>query len=269
MAALTVTRLNIYPVKSCGGVGLSSIALTDWGPEGDRRFMLVDRNNVFVTARKYPRLLQVKVALMQQGLLLTANKATPLRISVAGLESVAQDSLTTTVWGDQVQAHEVSEDSSQWFSELLGLPVRLVYMPSSGYRQVDRNYFAQDQRVSFADGFPLLLTHQSSLDELNQRLAEPVSMQRFRPNIVVAGGEPWAEDQWHEIQIGDIRFAAVKPCSRCIMTTIDPKTLKKGREPLTTLSGYRRTDFGVIFGQNMVNLDQGIISVGDKVKLIH
>ena len=267
MESLTVTQLNIYPVKSCRGIGVTSMAVSDWGPEWDRRLMLIDENGRFVTARKYPRLLSVIVGLGINGLTFSCAGQESMSVSLDNLE-VADKTINSLVWRDQVDACEVDEAASQWFSELLGLSVRLVYIPESGFRQVDRQFFDNKQRVGFADGFPFLLTHQASLDDLSQRLQSSISMRRFRPNIVVEGGKPWAEDDWSSLKIGSLNFIAVKPCSRCVMTTIDPDTLEKAKEPLNTLSQFRKTKMGVIFGQNLVHLDNGIIQVGDKVEVL-
>ena len=267
MSSLRVTELNIYPVKSCGGIGLTDMTVSHWGPEWDRRIMVVDEHHSFVTARKYPRLLQVKTALTHDGLRLSVKGKTDLHIDLKEVGSNEQANPDAKVWRDQVGALSAGASADLWFSSLLGTSVKLVYMPDTSFRQVDRRYFDQKQRVSFADGFPLLLTHQSSLDELNQRLQIPLPMTRFRPNIVVAGGKPWAEDNWQNIRIGGMDFLAVKPCSRCVMTTIDPTTLASSPEPLRTLKEYRRTDLGIIFGQNLVNLENGMIAVGDKVEV--
>lgn len=267
MASLTVTQLNIYPVKSCRGIGLTTMAIGEWGPEWDRRLMLTDDNGSFLTARKHPQLLSVVVALGIGELVLSAPGNSTIRLRPEALEE-AQQRVDSTIWRDQVEACIVSDEASLWFSEILGIPVQLVYMPESAFRQVDRQYFERKQRVGFADGFPFLMTHQSSLDELSQRINKSLSMRRFRPNIVVDGGVPWQEDGWSKIKIGQLSFAVVKPCSRCVMTTIEPDTLARSTEPLKTLSGYRKTDSGVIFGQNLVHLDRGIIQVGDQVEIL-
>jgi len=267
MSSLTVTQLSIYPVKSCRGIGLTSMAIGEWGPEWDRRLMLIDENGKFVTARKHPQLLTVVVALGIGELVLSATGHNTIRLRPEALEK-AQRRVDSTIWRDQVEACIVSEEASQWFSEILGIPVQLVYMPESAFRPVDRRYFDGKQRVGFADSFPFLMTHQPSLDELSQRIQAPLSMRRFRSNIVVDGGVPWQEDGWSKLKIGPLSFAVVKPCSRCVMTTIEPDTLAISKEPLKTLSGFRKTDSGVTFGQNLVHLNQGVIQVGDPVEVL-
>lgn len=268
MASLTVTQLNIYPVKSCAGISLSTLAINEWGPEWDRRMMVTDSEGAFLTARKYPQLLQVRTAIRMQGLMLSVPGKSSLTIDLPVEKDDTVGRIDTKVWRDQVEAQRISRAADQWFSELLRCPAQLVFMPETHYRQVDPDYFSQQQRVSFADSFPFLLTHQNSLDELNQRLPTPLPMSRFRPNIVIDGDAPWAEDRWQKLRIGGLNFAVVKPCSRCIMTTFDVDTLAPSKEPLKTLGTYRRTDSGIIFGQNLVHLEYGVLRVGDEVEIL-
>ncbi len=264
MESLTVQQLAIYPIKSCQGISLSTMALSEWGPDLDRRFMLVDPNGKFVTARQHPKMLAVRLAMQMQGLLLSAPGMSDIAISLS-LLNTEQSPAAVKIWKDSVTAIQVNGELDEWFSDYLGVAVRLVFIPENSFRQVDQNFYSAQQRVSFADGFPLLITHQTSLEELNSRLEQPVTIQRFRPNIVIAGGEAWAEDRWKHLQIGQTEIELVKPCSRCVMTTIDPLKLEKAKEPLSTLSQYRRTSLGVIFGQNGVNLAPGLIQVGDPI----
>ena len=169
------------------------------------------------------------------------------------------------VWDDKIPARLVHSDIDAWFTEVLKINVRLVKMPSSTRRKVDSRYAVNDESVSFADGMPYLLIGHNSLKDLNSRLDEPVLMNRFRPNIVFSGGDAFVEDSWKKIQIGELEFQVVKPCSRCVMITVDQSTGLKGTEPLKTLATYRKVGNKILFGQNMVALSNGIIKVGDKL----
>jgi uncharacterized protein YcbX len=166
-----------------------------------------------------------------------------------------------------VIVHEVSRIHSEWFSKNIGMRVRLVAFPEGNERPVDKRYAVGNDQVSLADAYPLLLIGQSSLDDLNQRLNSPVPMNRFRPSVVFTGGEPFEEDEWGKFTLGNLNFAGVKPCKRCILITIDQDTGVKGAEPLATLSKYRKKDNGVYFGQNVIPTELGKISIGDEIIL--
>ena len=170
------------------------------------------------------------------------------------------------VWSARVRAREGHRSWSAWFGERLGQQVRLVYMPDSTRRHVDGRY--AKGLTSFSDGFPWLIISQASLDDLNARLESPVGMERFRPNIVVAGGTAFQEDHWRDVRIGDVRFMLVKPCARCTITTIDQRSGERGKEPLRTLAGYRSVNNKVLFGMNAVGSLDGAVRVGDAVTVI-
>ena len=173
-----------------------------------------------------------------------------------------------TIFGDQVKAQLVSEDVDAWFSERLGLSCQLVYLHDQSRRLVDPDYAEQDDIVSFADGFPYLIIGQSSLDHLNEKLDRPLSMRRFRPNLVFEGGTPHVEDEWKKIQIGPIMFLPKKPCGRCVMTTFDPDTVEQGKEPLATLSQYRQQGRKIMFGMNLLHRGEGVVKVGDEIQVL-
>lgn len=273
-----VSQVFTYPVKSLQGISSDTFQIDDFGFKHDRRFMLVDENNKFITQRTHPKLalLSVDITLSSLGALDAVHIFSeevgrltfPIHLfkehlspetGIAGEETV--------VWGDSVKSCILDASYTEKISHFLGVNARLAYMPDSSFRQVDREFFSEDKRVSFADAYPFLLTSEASLADLNARLEQPVLMTNFRPNIVISGGvSAYAEDVWQRIIIGDIAFELVKPCSRCVMTTINAKGEKsKNQEPLRTLSKYRKNDFGVCFGQNLVHLSQGIIRVGDRV----
>jgi uncharacterized protein YcbX len=166
------------------------------------------------------------------------------------------------VWDDRCLARDLGDEPARWFSSFLGEQVRLVFMPDETFRQIDVDYVPGIRRVSFADGFPLLLIGEGSLDELNRRLPKPVPMNRFRPNLVLAGSEPFAEDTWASVQIGAVGFDVLKPCSRCVATTVDHDTAEAGKEPLRTLATFRKRGHGVYFGQNLLHQGPGSLAVG-------
>ncbi|WP_372995834.1 MOSC domain-containing protein [Marinobacter sp.] len=258
---MKVHSLFVYPVKSLSGIEVAHFDTDDFGPVGDRRWMIVDDERRFVTQREHPELARV-------GTRLEAGQVT-LGIPGEGefTLTASDDEVRVLVWRDWVKARIGLQEANDALSRFCGKPVRLVYMPDSSFRRVDAGRVDEYRRVGFADGFPFLVTNTASLAELNSRLDEPAEMRRFRPNIVIEGAAPWDEDHWLGLTIGDNRLSIVKPCSRCVMTTVDPATGVKDAalQPLRTLSGYRRTREGVIFGQNAIHESPGSIRVGDPV----
>jgi len=257
-----VTEIIYYPVKSLGAISTSEIELDQFGIQNDRRFMLIDQNAKFVSQRTHPRLSFLSASLESNDLVVTSSG---LGICSFPYDAFVED-VDVKIWSDTVAVKAIDASFSAELSEWLGVPVRMVYMPDSCIRQVDRDFFNQDQNVSFADAFPLLLTNTASLNDLNGKLEQPIPMSRFRPNIVISGDEAFQEDGWQHVTIGGVRFDLVKPCSRCGMTTID-NAGKLGKEPLKTLASYRKNKFGVCFGQNLVHRSCGVIKVGDKLRV--
>jgi uncharacterized protein YcbX len=265
---MQVTELNIYPIKSTRRIALRESAVLPRGLPWDRRWMLIDDSGRFITARQHPRLATVQ----------TAIEADRLQVSAAGraafsvpLRPADRQMVEVTVWKDTLHAVLASPAADAWFSEFLGLNCRLVQMTDDLVRAVNPDYGQAGDQVSFADGFPLLLISEASLADLNSRLDAPVEMRRFRPNLVVDGDGPYAEDGWRRIRIGGVEFAGVKNCSRCVFTTIDPDSgaLHPAQEPLRTLSSYRRRpQGGVYFGQNLIPRSAGVIRVGDAVTVL-
>jgi uncharacterized protein YcbX len=257
-----LSAINLYPIKSAGGIAVPSWTLDDFGLVLDRRWMVVDATGRFVSQREAHRLALVDVALEGNDLWVSGPGAGELRISPPGEQA---NHFKVVIWGDECQARDGGPEAGEWFSRYLGFPARLVYMPDTSFRPVNPKYVPQRRRVSFADAYPLLLVGESSLDELNRRMAQPLPMNRFRPNFVVSGSEPFAEDQWRYIQIGGLQFDVVKPCDRCVTTTIDQTTGEPGKEPLRTLATFRKWDGQVYFGQNVVHRSSGRVSAGDPV----
>lgn len=255
---MRVTSISVFPIKSLRGVAVPRAEARTAGFRHDRRWMLVDEQGRFISQRQHARLALADVALEADG----------YRVSVGG-ESVtvperfAGPPVRVSVWDSELTAL-LHPEASRFFSDWLGAAVRLVHLPDDDLRATNRG--AERDRVSFADGYPYLLIGSASLDELNRRLAgEPLSMARFRPNLVFEGGDPHAEDDWQRVRVGEVGFRAVKPCDRCVVTTIDPLTGEKGAEPLRTLAQYRKRDGKVWFGVNLCPDGGGTISLGDPV----
>lgn len=260
---LLVSEIWLYPVKSLGGIRLNNARVLSRGLAYDRCWMLVDESGQFMTQRDWPGLALFKTSFGSNGFLIQhADSDIEIPLTAPGKKS-----FSARVWNDTVEVIESQPRYSQWFSEILGASCRLVWFPEQQRRPVDPAYAKHNEQVSLADGFPLLLASQSSLDELNHRMKDPVPMNRFRPNIVFTGAAAFQEDHWHYFRIGDCRFAAVKPCARCVITTVDQETGVKGVEPLRTLSAFRMKNNKVYFGQNLLVVNEGEISVGQEIIL--
>lgn len=259
--------LEIYrhPVKSFGGELLDVAELHDLGVKGDRRFMLVDASGRFISAREVPALLHWRAYWQgDAGLLLVAPGGQTHQVQRGS------ECLDVTVWGDRFPAELCGSETQAWLSAHLSMPARLVFVPEPSPRAVDMQYARPGDTVSFADGYPILVISDASLRELAARVGTPMSMRRFRPNLVISAGLPHAEDHWQRLQIGDCELELVKPCVRCVLTTIDPETAEPHpeREPLRSLVSYRRGPKGVTFGINALVRRGGMIRVHDPVQLL-
>lgn len=263
---IVVSALHVYPVKSCKGTELAEAYITKRGIEHDRSFLIVNEGGVAITQRDCPQLALVKPNIIDgKSWRFEFPSKEPLTI-IKTLHGAGTES---QVWNDKCESVEQGADAAAWFSEITGVKSRLLCMRDEFVRGIDARYAtAQGQQVGFADGFPFLLISESSLDDLNSKLEAPVPMNRFRPNIVVSGCHAFAEDSWSQIEIGNLLFDVVKPCARCVMTTIDQDDAEMGKEPLRTLSLYRKTDNKVMFGQNLVHHSTGKIKVGDRVRIL-
>lgn len=260
MGAIVVTELHLYPIKGTHGIAVERAEVGDRGFVRDRRFVVTDLNGKFLTQRTLPRMALVTTQLDGEVLRLRAPGMPPLALPIAPVDGAPR---IVEVWRDRCDARLVSGEASAWLTQFLATPCELVYMPDDSLRPVDPDY-APGARVSFADGFPFLLASEQSLAELARRGAD-VPMSRFRPNLVIAGAPPFAEDAWRAIRIGEVRFRVVKPCARCVVTTIDQETAVATHEPLRTLATFRRRDGNVLFGQNLVHDGPGVVRVGDLV----
>jgi uncharacterized protein YcbX len=254
-----ISALYVYPVKACAGVAVASARVVERGFEYDRRYMIVDEDGDFVTQRELPELALVTTALEPDGIVLGREGHESCRLP---LSLGHGDRLDVRVWGHTgVAVRHVA--ASAWMSNVLARPVSVVYMPDDHRRQVNPERARPGDVVSFADAFPFLVISEASLEDLNSRLAEPLEMRRFRPNIVVSGVAAYAEDGFTAIRLGALGFRGPKRCDRCAVTTVDPKTGVRGVEPLRTLAAYRREDGKVWFGMNLIHDDQGLLSIGD------
>jgi len=265
---MKLSEIWIYPVKSLPGIRLDSAVINARGFEYDRHWMLVDSQGQFMSQRRSVKMAMIHVAMDDGALQFAYEGKEPLAVPL--IESDNR-TMTVTVWKDTLEAGLVSDQAAQWFSEVLDMPVHLVCMRDSVTRKVDPGYADETDQTGFADGFPFLLLSQASIDNLNQRINDAdnvMEARRFRPNLVVSGCEPYAEDDWQKVRIGTIDFRVVKPCSRCVITTINPDTTGKSVEPLRTLNSYRKKGKLVYFGQNLIHDAAGSVSVGDELEII-
>lgn len=262
---LVLTDLYIYPVKSLGGIRVPAAAVTSRGLRHDRRWLIVDERNQFMTQRQTAAMAHLKVEPAYNGFLLRHQQRPELLPLFVPFEATAEKTLFVTIWDDMVFAWRARPECDEWISEALGQPCKLVYMSDMVRRDVEPELNPEGKLVSFADGYPYLLIGQESLAELNGRLAEEVGMDRFRPNLVFSGGEAFGEDTWHEFRIGELAFRAVRACGRCVLTTINQQTgLKHAHtEPLRTLAAYRTQGGKAMFGQNVTGPTTGTLRVGD------
>ncbi len=267
----TLATIHIYPLKSGAPFALDQAKVEARGLARDRRWMLIDAENRFVTGRDEPRLTLIRALLVGDGLQLDAPGMPTLALPAPSVDAARVD---TAVWGARVMPRLAPVAANEWISAFLGQACRLVNMDADCHREVkakyDGKYGEDGDEVSLADAFPLLLISQAALDLLNTKLVHPVPMQRFRPNLVVAGTAAHAEDDWKRIRIGAIEFDLVKTCTRCVFTTVDFERGERDPtgEPLRTLIGYRRSADGVTFGQNLIPRGTGTLRIGDAVSVL-
>ncbi|HEX8427188.1 MOSC domain-containing protein [Hymenobacter sp.] len=268
--SLVLQDLYIYPVKSLGGIRLSEATTEQRGLRHDRRWLLVNERNQFMTQRQNSAMALLRVAPAFNGFLLTHAQRPDLLPLYVPFEATPERTLFVTIWDDMVFGWRGSSEADEWLSEALGQTCKLVYMSDMVRRDVEPEWNPEGQLVSFADGYPFLLVGQSSLDELNSRLPDPVLMDRFRPNLVFSGGTAFTEDSWENFRVGEVLFRAVRPCARCVMTTVNQQTAQKSAlgEPLRTLATYRTVGKKVLFGQNVTTTRSGLLRTGDQVEVL-
>lgn len=264
---MRLSSIAIHPLKSCAPLRLAQAAVEARGLAHDRRWMAVDPTGRFITGRQVPALVRIEATPTDDGLSLSAPGLPTLHAAVPRPDAPRA---AVVVWRDTIDAACAGPEADAWLSRALGRPARLVHMDAIAHRAVDPAYARPGDEVGFADGYPVLLIGQASLDALNARLPAPVPMARFRPNVVVDGAPPHAEDGWRRIAIGGIAFDVVKPCTRCVFTTVDPQTgtIDPSGQPLAELKAYRRTPSGVTFGMNLVARGSGTLREGDAVEVL-
>ncbi|MFF6996242.1 MOSC domain-containing protein [Streptomyces sp. NPDC008313] len=273
MGHAELSSIHVHPVKAFRGHAPREAAVEPWGLSGDRRWTLIDHGGRVVTQREQPRLALAAAGLLPGG---------GVRLSAPGREPVTvpvpdpAGTTTVDIFGTKVEAVLAGTEAHAWCSDHLGTEVRLAHLDDPATRRpVDPEYARPGETVSFADGFPLLVTTLASLDALNALIARgdhahegPLPMNRFRPNLVVAGCDPWEEDRWSRIAVGEVVFRVAKPSGRCVVTTTDQDSAERGREPLRTLAEHRRIGRGLVFGQNLVPESTGTVRVGDPVVVL-
>jgi uncharacterized protein YcbX len=263
----TLSELTIYPIKSIQGISLSSSQVENAGLCGDRRYMIVKPDGEFVTGRKHPNLTLVTAKPSKNGAWQLSHPELIHGLSL-DLPTFSSDYAEVTVWDNSVNAQPAQENANAWFSEIAGETVKLVYFGEKSERFTKRR---PEVPVGFADGYPFLLATEASLAELNRTCPEDIKMAQFRPNLVIKGNKPFEEDSWKRIRIGEVEFENVKPCERCIFTTLNPITAQRSKkgEPLKTLAKFRLLDKeSITFGLNMVALNTGVVNVGDGVEVL-
>lgn len=263
---LLLSEIVVYPIKSLGGISVESAIAQVRGLKYDRRFLLVDENRVFMTQRDFPQMALLKLSFTKSGFSVI-NMRDHSEISIP-FESKSTEIIKVQIWDDFCNSVRVNKDLDAWFSYALNIKCSLVFMPDDEKRIVEKDYIDEEHIVSFADAYPFLIIGQSSLDDLNERLENPIPMNRFRPNFVFTGGKPYEEDNWNDFKIENLSFKAVKPCARCVITTTNQDTTERSSEPLRTLSEYRKINNKVMFGMNVVCNTPGLVSVNQKIELV-
>lgn len=266
LSSTFVSSIHYYPIKSCAGAALTEAKLTPRGIEHDREFLLVAENGRFLTQRELPRMALVAPSVTNDRLTLNAPGMAEKTIPI----TKAGPTTSIVVWRSTCDAVDQGDEVATWLSSYLDFPCRLVRMAEGFVRGVNPDFAKRPlDQVSFADGYPVMLLSEGSLEDLNGRLDHPLPMNRFRPNIVVRGCVPFAEDDWQEIRIASVGFDVVKPCARCTVTTVDQATgIKQPKEPLATLSTFRLRNGQPMFGQNMLHHSNGTFRVGDSVEVL-
>jgi uncharacterized protein YcbX len=267
MASPVIDALWIYPVKALRGYAQPRADVAIWGLDGDRRWMVVAPDGGFLTQRERPAMARITAISDAQGLRLGMDGMPEIRIA---LPPPTAERREVRIWRDHVPALDAGPAAAHWLSSALGLACGLVHLDNPRARAIDPAFARPGDRTAFGDGFPVLLANAASLDALNEALPQPIDMNRFRPNLVITGAAPWAEDRWRRIRIGEVAFRVAKPCARCAVTTVDQVTGERAdkTEPLRTLGRIRRAAGGVMFGQNLIPDGPGRIDIGDPVEIL-
>jgi len=254
-----VKELYIYPIKSLAGIPVQTAKAEEMGFENDRRWMLIDEENQFITQREHPKLSQFYPKIKEDKIEISFQDS----IHDFFIGESLNEPIFSKVWDDESKVVEVSKATSKWFSKRLGFSCKLVKILNKGDRKHNSSRLNQTLNVSLADGYPYLLIGSESLDSLNEKLEEKITIKRFRPNIVISTELPHEEDFFDTFQIGNVKFQNAKPCGRCVIVNNNPETAIVSKEPLKTLSTYRTSNNNVFFGTNILCLNEGVIAVGD------
>lgn len=263
---ITLSNLTYYPIKACRGFDVTESFVERMGLANDRRMMVVTPEGEFLTQREYPKLALITPTLTNDLVTLAAPNFDSMRVAI----QKSGANFPVNIWkSENVSAVDQGDDAAQWLEDWLGVSVRLVHFADGYKRGLNPEYAINtDDHTGFADGYPILIISEESLNDLNSKIDSPVPMNRFRPNIVVKGCAAFEEDSWKRVRIGDVEMALVKPCPRCVVTTIDKETLEKNKEPLKTLSKYRNHELGAIFGMNTIPLNEGKLELGMSVEIL-
>jgi uncharacterized protein len=271
----SLSQIWIYPVKSLAGIALTEAIVEEKGLKYDRRWVIVDENNKFINQRTYPKMALIHLELEIENDVLKAivfsiktNEKPDYRLINPEVTEKDNKQAKVQVWDDIVDGIVIKNDINDWLSDILGTKCKLIYMPNESRRMVEKDYAITGQETtSFSDGYPYLIIGEEALKLLNSKLAKPITINRFRPNLVFKGGQPHEEDEWKNFNIGNTAFVGVKNCARCVMLSIDPLTAEKSSEPLKTLNGYRSRNKNIYFGQNLLVTKFGKIAVGNSIEV--
>lgn len=262
---MKLSKIFIYPIKSLAGVEVNSSKLDELGLEYDRRWMIISNSDgKALTQREYAELSQFCVNIKSDQIHITHRKNSKFEITLP-LTLTVGETVKVKIWDDECDALKADSIANTLLSAQINKDVALVYLPLNRGRVVNQKYANPSDRTAFTDGFPMLICGEESLNYLNSKLDEALTMERFRPNLIFNGGNPHCEDKFQNFTIGSTHLKAVKPCSRCVITTINPLTSQKGIEPLKTLATYRVFDNKVMFGMNVICISGDSIRIGDTI----
>lgn len=270
---MTIKNIFIYPIKSIRGIAIPEVEVQTRGLAMDRRWMLVDREGVFLTQRTFAKMALLQPNLHENQLEVTTQDTKISPIFVSRIPTIQEEALIPVqIWKDSCMAWPYPKEINQWFSEVLDQDVRLVYLPETSTRPIKERFYRPGDYVSLADAYPVLLANTSSLEDFNTRLEKPIPIQRIRPNILVEHDVPYAEDDWLDFTIGNVRFRGTEPCARCQVLNINPQTTLSSPETLKTLSSYRKKENNVYFGLNACLHDASqaglTLRVGDELTVL-
>lgn len=267
MDDLTISGIFIYPIKSLSGISLTSSNVEKRGLQYDRRWVLVNDENLFIHQRDHNEMALLQPAISEDSMVITQKNDPTVRHEFP-LKPEGTIRENVTVWDDTCTAVEVSEKTSAWFTKKLKINCRLMYMADDSIRLADPRYsIKSDDKVSFADGYPILAISEQSMELLNSKTEVAIPADRFRTNFIIKGGHPHVEDELRSFSIGKTQYYGVKPCARCIMTTVDQETAARGKEPLKSLATYRKKGNKILFGHNIIPMGIGNVKVGDTISV--